>query len=161
MEDIKLGDRVAAAVKHRNTSALRVGAVEKIHPSTRSSPMRYTIREDDGLCTVVSARRTVAIQRDKYHTMQELYYYRALYNAHAAQGWLDAGIPVVKSWKHDDGTMFEGSFIVTATLPTGQVSNHYRADLWDMFDVPEVAFAPPWDGHDPEMAAQRLRDALK
>lgn len=161
MEGIKIGDRVAAAVKHRNTSALRVGVVEKIHPPTRGVPeTRYTIREDDGLCTVVSSRRTVAIQRDEYHTMEELYYYRALYNAHAAQGWLDAGIPVVKSWKHDDGTMFDGSFIVTAQLSTGQVSNHYPADLWELFNVPEVENAPPWDGHDPEMAAQRLRDDL-
>jgi hypothetical protein len=161
MEGIKIGDRVAAAVKHRNTSALRVGVVEKIHPPTLNSKMRYTLREDDGLCTVVAATRAVAIERDRHHTMEELYYYRALYNAHAARGWLDSGIPVVKSWKHDDGTMFDDMFIVTATLPIGQVSNHYKRDLWDLFEVPEVSSAPPWDGHDPKIAAERLREALK
>jgi hypothetical protein len=160
MEEIKIGDRVAAAVKHRNSSALRKGTVEKIHPRTQASPLRFTIREDNGLCTVVAASRTVAIERDRHHTMDELYYYRGLYNAYATQAWLASGFEVVKSWLHDDGTMFDNMFIVTAHLFTGQVSNHYLSDLWDLFDVPEVEKAPPWDGHDPKIAARRLRDGL-
>ena len=77
---------------------------------------------------------------DEYHTLEELYEYRMLYNAHAAQGWLSAGIPVTKSWHHSDGEECFGGgwFIVTAQLPTGQVSNHYPAKDWDLFDVPWV-----------------------
>lgn len=99
---------------------------------------------------------------DGYHTFNELYEYRMLYNAHAAQGWLGAGIPVVKSWRHSDGELCFGGgwFIVTATLPTGQVSNHYQADAWGLFAVPEVECAPVWDGHTPAEAADRLRITL-
>lgn len=104
----------------------------------------------------------LADQRDEYHTMDELYEYRMLYNAHAAHGWLVAGIPVVKSWRHSDGELCFGGgwFVVVATLPTGQVSNHYAAEHWNLFSVPEVALPPEYDGHTPTEAADRLRAAL-
>ena len=100
--------------------------------------------------------------RDEHHTMAEVYDYRMLYNAHAARGWLNAGVPVVKSRRHSDGEPCFGGgwFIVTATLPTGQVSNHYRDKNWDLFDVPEVDLPPEYDGHTPADAADRLRAAL-
>jgi hypothetical protein len=100
---------------------------------------------------------------DGHHTFEELYHYRMLYNAHAVHGWLAAGIPVVKSWKHHDGEdCFGGGwFIVVATLPTGQVSNHYKAEYWDMFQAPEVVLPPEYDGHTPAVAAQRLQAALQ
>lgn len=99
---------------------------------------------------------------DAYHTMAELYEYRMLYNAHAAHGWHAAGISVVKSWRHSDGEPCFGGgwFIVTATLPTGQISNHYAAEHWRLFDVPAVDTAPARDGHTPADAAARLRAAL-
>lgn len=99
---------------------------------------------------------------DGYHTMAELYEFRLLYNAHAALGWLAAGIPVVKSRFHHDGTVpFGGGwFIVVASLPTGQVSNHYELKDWDLFHVPEVALPPAYDGHSSTDVAQRLRDNL-
>ncbi|KUF05683.1 hypothetical protein [Leucobacter sp. G161] len=98
---------------------------------------------------------------DGHHTFDELYDYRMLYNVHAAHGWLAAGIPVVKSWKHSDGELCFGGgwFIVTATLPTGQVSNHYKAEHWGLFAVPEVDLPPEYDGHTPQDAAERLRAA--
>lgn len=100
--------------------------------------------------------------RDEHHTLAELYEYRMLYNAHAAQGWLAAGIPVVKSLRHSDGELCFGGgwFIVTATLPTGQVSNHYEMSDWWLFRIPTVETAPEWDGHTPQDAAKRLRAAI-
>lgn len=99
---------------------------------------------------------------DGYHSMAELYEYRMLYNAHAAQGWLAAGIPVVKSWRHHDGAECFGGgwFIVVAQLPTGQVSNHYPAKDWNLFKVPSVERAPEWDGHTPADVLDRMRAAL-
>ena len=99
---------------------------------------------------------------DGHHTFGELYEYRMLYNAHAAQGWHAAGIPVVKSYKHSDGEPCFGGgwFIVSAELPTGQVSNHYRDEHWDLFNIPAVEIAPEYDGHTPEIAAKRLRDSI-
>lgn len=101
---------------------------------------------------------------DGYHTFEELYEYRMLYNAHAALGWLAAGVPVVRSRRHHDGEpCFDGTyFIVVATLPkAGQLSNHYKLDYWSLFaGIPEVPVAPEWDGHTPQQAAQRLAEGL-
>lgn len=106
-----------------------------------------------------AAPRATGSTSDGYHTFDELHEYRMLYNAHAAHGWLAAGIPVVKSWKHSDGEPCFGGgwFIVTATLPAGQVSNHYEAKHWGLFQVPEVELQPEYDGHTPQDAAMRLR----
>lgn len=100
---------------------------------------------------------------DQHHSMEEMYRYRLLYNAHAAHGWIAAGTPVVKSWRHSDGELCFGGgwFIVTATLPTGQVSNHYESAAWDLFQVPEVDLPPEWDGHTPADAADRLERHLQ
>jgi hypothetical protein len=99
---------------------------------------------------------------DGYHTHRELYEYRMLYNAHAANGWFRDGLPVVKSRRHSDGEPCFGGgwFIVVAELPTGQVSNHYQDEHWHLFDVPEVDLPPEYDGHTPADAADRLRRAL-
>lgn len=94
---------------------------------------------------------------DGHHTFDELYAYRMAYHAHAAAGWLATGIPVVKSWRHSDGDLCFGGgwFIVVADLPTGQVSNHYREEYWDLFAVPS-ADPPEYDGHTPAEGLQRL-----
>lgn len=94
--------------------------------------------------------------RDEHHTMAELYEYRMLYNALAANLMPENA---VKSWRHSDGEECFGGgwFIVSLDLPTGQVSNHYRAEHWGLFAVPEAETAPEWDGHTPAVAAERLR----
>ena len=98
--------------------------------------------------------------RDEYHTMDELYEYRMLYNALAANAMPELAC---KSWRHSDGDLCFGGgwFVVYLTLPTGQVSNHYKAEHWDLFQVPAVELAPPYDGHTPQDAAQRLLDYLE
>ena len=74
---------------------------------------------------------------DGYHTFNELYYYRMLYNAAffnlLPKEW------VHKSKIHHTGEECFGGgwFIVMANLPTGQVSNHYELKDWDLFQVPE------------------------
>lgn len=101
---------------------------------------------------------------DGYHTFNELYEYRLLYNASmfnelAKQGLYD----VHKSRKHSDGAVPFGDdnwFIVQAELPTGQISNHYEMKDWELFKVPEKEKANPYDGHTPQDVAKRLRDFL-
>ena len=96
----------------------------------------------------------------EYHTMDELYEYRMLYNAIAANEMIQHDHSnVVKSYRHSDGELCFGGgwFIVVMTLPTGQVSNHYEDKYWDLFQVPEDDRAPEWDGHTPAEAAERLR----
>lgn len=99
---------------------------------------------------------------DGYHTFAELYQYRMLYNAWAIRAWLQAGYTVVKSDRHSDGELCFGgkNFVVHAELPTGQVSNHYADEYWDLFDCPTVEKEPEYDGHTPQSAAVRIEQAL-
>jgi hypothetical protein len=102
---------------------------------------------------------------DGYHTFNELYRYRMLYNAAFFNLLARNGqVEVCKSRKHSDGEKCFGSddwFIVMAILPTGQVSNHYESKYWDLFDVPERETAFEYDGHTPNEAADRLEKYLK
>lgn len=97
---------------------------------------------------------------DGYHTFNELYYYRMLYNAAffnmLPKDW------VHKSKRHNDGEECFGGgwFIVMANLPTGQISNHYELKDWDLFQIPEKEIADKWDGHTPQEAADRLHKYL-
>lgn len=97
---------------------------------------------------------------DGYHTFNELYYYRLLYNA-AFFNCLPKEM-VHKSKKHHDGEECFGGgwFIVMAQLPTGQISNHYELKDWDLFQIPEKEVADEWDGHTPQEAADRLHRYL-
>jgi hypothetical protein len=98
---------------------------------------------------------------DGYHTFNELYYYRMLYNAAffnlLPKEW------VHKSKRHHtrEECFGGGWFIVMAELPTGQISNHYELKDWDLFQVPEKEFADEWDGHTPQEAAKRLHEYLR
>lgn len=102
---------------------------------------------------------------DGYHTFNELYRYRMLYNAAFFNLLARNGqVEVCKSRKHSDGEKCFGSddwFIVMAILPTGQVSNHYESKYWDLFDVPERETAFEYDGHTPNEASDRLEKYLK
>ena len=101
---------------------------------------------------------------DGYHTFNELYEYRLLYNASmfnelAKQNLYD----VHKSRLHSDGTIpFDNPdyFIVVAELPTGQISNHYQMKDWDLFDIPVKDKANKYDGHSPKDVVERLRKFL-
>ena len=98
---------------------------------------------------------------DTYHTFNELYYYRMLYNA-AFFNLLPKDL-VHKSKRHHNGEECFGGgwFIVMANLPTGQISNHYELKDWDLFQIPEKEFADEWDGHTPQEAAERLNKYLQ
>jgi len=107
---------------------------------------------------------------DGYHTFDELYEFRKVYNAALFNEWANAEIcnddgswgnkyDVHKSWKHNDGEPCFGGgwFIVVAILPTGQISNHYEAKDWNLFKIPEVEKAKyPFDGHTSNDVLQRL-----
>lgn len=104
---------------------------------------------------------------DGYHTFGELYRYRMLYNAAlfnhmAAHDPYKDHYDVHKSWMHSDGELCFGGgwFIVMAELPTGQISNHYKADHWELFNIPEKIKANDYDGHTPAVAANRLEQFI-
>ncbi len=101
---------------------------------------------------------------DGYHTFAELYHYRMLYNALLFNEWARQGMyGVHKSLRHSDGELCFGGgwFVVSAQLPTGQVTNHYLiADDWYRFQVPIRNTAAEWDGHTPQDAAHRMEAFL-
>lgn len=96
---------------------------------------------------------------DGYHTFNELYEFRLLYNAALFNEFSAQGkYQVHKSKKHSDGLpCFDGTyFIVMAQLPAGQISNHYKLCYWDLFKCEEREQADKWDGHTAQDVAKRL-----
>jgi len=91
---------------------------------------------------------------DGHHTFNELYHHRAILfsvicNANKSISW--------KSKLHDDGTMYDGMFIVGIDTPEGQATYHYDIEpYWNMFDVQELDNAPKFDGHTPDDAIKRI-----
>ena len=114
---------------------------------------------------------------DGYHTFKELYEFRKMYNAALFNEWGKTFIMlsengeeykrvsrpkynVHKSWRHYDGELCFGGgwFVVVAMLPTGQITNHYKAEDWDLFKIPEVDKALfPFDGHTGQDVLERLK----
>lgn len=105
---------------------------------------------------------------DGQHTHNELYEYRMLYNAALFNEWfLHRQWDVHKSLRHADGNYCFGDliesggwFIVVATLPTGQISNHYKLEAWDLFRIPARPLSVAYDGHTPADALARLLEFL-
>jgi hypothetical protein len=112
---------------------------------------------------------------DGYHSFDELYEFRKVYNAalfnewaahkSTAQGYGQAlfNMPkynVHKSMRHYTGEECFGGgwFIVVAVLPTGQISNHYEMKDWDLFKIPIKPTALfPFDEHTPQDVIARLQ----
>ena len=106
---------------------------------------------------------------DGYHTFNELYEFRKIYNTALFNEWArlwrigeddEVNFDVHKSWEHHDGELCFGGgwFIVSAMLPTGLISNHYKAEDWDLFKIPEVEKAlHEFDGHTSEDVLNRLK----
>jgi hypothetical protein len=98
---------------------------------------------------------------DGYHTFDELYEFRKHYNAALFNEWARQGLyDVHKSFYHYEGDLCFGGgwFIVVAMLPTGQISNHYAADDWELFKIPGADKAKhPYDGHTANDTLQRLK----
>jgi len=91
---------------------------------------------------------------DGYHTFDELYYHRT-----ALFACLVASQPrqmAFKSWRHSDGTMYDGMFIAGIYTSRGWCTYHCDAVWWPLFDCMEREFAPEWDGHTPSDAIHRL-----
>lgn len=128
---------------------------------------------------------------DGYHTFNELYEFRKLYNAalfnewakngnyvkrfvetpnapygatHKIDHYYQAKYDVHKSLCHYDGERcFDGTwFVVVAMLPGGQITNHYKVDDWDLFNIPSVDKAKyKFDNHTSQDVLERLTNLCK
>ena len=96
---------------------------------------------------------------DGYHTFNELYHHRAILfsvicNNNKEIAW--------KSRSHHDGSMYSNMFIVGINTPQGQSTYHFDVNpYWKLFEVPELEFAPEWDGHTPDQAIERVKTLSK
>lgn len=114
---------------------------------------------------------------DGYHTFNELYEFRKVYNAALFNEWakeegFDDGtnyhydLPkydVHKSLRHNDGELCFGGgwFVVVAILPSGQITNHYEAKDWDLFNIPVAEKAKyEFDGHTSNDVLDRLKSII-
>lgn len=120
---------------------------------------------------------------DGYHSFSELYEFRKVYNALLFNEWAknpkctvewffnqrglkeqriiskEYQYDVHKSLRHNDGELCFGGgwFIVVAILPSGQISNHYKIEDWNLFQIPEVEKAKyEFDGHTSEDSLERM-----
>lgn len=112
---------------------------------------------------VVQQTESLGQLSDGYHTFDELYEFRKLYNAALFNEWFKQGkYNVVKSKNHSDGEPCFGGgwFVVYATTPFGQISNHYEIKDWRLFQCDTVDLAPVWDGHNAEDVKYRLKQTL-
>ena len=96
---------------------------------------------------------------DGYHTFDELYDFRRAFNAVLFNEWASQNkYSVHKSERHSNGEQCFGGewFIVVATLPTGDISNHYEMKHWDLFQCEIREKAKEWDGHQASDVIVRL-----
>lgn len=123
------------------------------------------VAQTDALMDTIRAGKMT----DGHHTHNELYEYRMLYNAALFNEWyFHRQYDVHKSLRHHTGEYCFGTvdeqagwFIVVATLPQGQISNHYKLEHWYRFRIPERELPVAYDGHEPWEAAKRLREFLR
>ena len=90
---------------------------------------------------------------DTYHSFDDLYDHRMVLTALAL-------MTLPYSWKakkHEDGSMFDGMFIVGTPTPEGMITYHYDLEYWNLFKIPEIPHAPHFDGHTPEDVVKRLK----
>ena len=118
----------------------------------KEEQVHYMLSETQELIDICPEEITERLS-DGYHTFKELYDFRVVYNAALFNEWGNnlsrnpkwsndetglepATLPkynVHKSWRHFDGELCFGGgwFIVSAMLPTGLISNHYKAQCWN------------------------------
>lgn len=100
---------------------------------------------------------------DGFHTFKELYEFRKIYNALIFNEWAKQGLyNIHKSKKHSDGQECFGGgwFIVVASLPNGDISNHYEMKDWELFKCEERETAKEYDGHTSQDVVERITNIL-
>lgn len=132
--------------------AVETRPLDNNNPSTKLM-LKRTATPEQAIAATLGPKVT-GNTSDGYHTFNELYHHRAMLFSvivrdHRELAW--------KSMRHNDGTMYDGMFIVGIETPEGQATYHYDIDpYWDMFNCKELDQAPEWDGHTPNEAIERI-----
>lgn len=89
---------------------------------------------------------------DGYHTFNELYQHRNLLFALLVSRSAGA----FKTRRNDQGEEWPGWFIAGIDTPSGQITFHLPALLWDMVHAPEIERNTGYDGHTSRDVVARL-----
>ena len=57
--------------------------------------------------------------------------------------------------------MFNGGFIVGINTPTGIATYHFKLEYWNEFNVPELEYAPKYDGYSSNDVLVRIKSLKK
>lgn len=94
---------------------------------------------------------------DTYHTFNELYDHRSTLFIVALRHMKNSGYKPWKSRCHEDGSMYEGMFVIGVGTSSGQCTYHFEDKYWDYaFFIEEVDRAPKFDGHTSDDVLSRL-----
>ena len=98
---------------------------------------------------------------DGYHTFNELYEHRIV-NFMALCRSIERTkyhkiLPVWKSKKHSDGSVWEGWFLLgIGTTPGEQITYHLPEKYWDLCEFDALDQAPEFDGHTSADVLERI-----
>lgn len=159
-------DAIRSARSERNDARALAAVAEQDRDDARArvTALKAAVAARDEQLEAAQRESVTSETSDGYHTFAELYRYRMLYNAALFNEWARLNrYDVHKSWRHSDGEKCFGGgwFVVYAQLPSGQISNHYEADAWEFFRIPERETGAEWDGHTPQEVATRLAFLLR
>ena len=163
-EDFQLKSLDALKRLVKSNGAFVTNNLKNVYKYLNTMASKNAIEEIQYLINLETSNDFVGDLNDGYHSFNELYEYRKLYNAAFFNELVKNNVcKVHKSKKHSDGEECFGGgwFIVMADLPTGQISNHYELKDWDLFICPEQEYADKWDGHNPKDVINRLKEYIK
>lgn len=94
---------------------------------------------------------------DGDHTFNDLYNHRVVLYASLCNLLANSDrYDVWKTWNHDDGSSFDGWFLVGVKTPSGEISYHCEEKYFDFFHCKEIEKAPPFDGYTSDDVLGRL-----
>lgn len=166
VDDIETDESINTSEKKEDVEIFNIRITTNEHTySAQTSDKDLADRIFDKTATLAQciAEDRIGEFSDGYHTFNELYEYRMLYNALLFNAWYQAGLyDVHKSKKHDDGELCFGGewFIVKAETPYGQISNHYELKDWDSFKCEEREVCSKYDGHTSADAIDKMKKLL-
>jgi hypothetical protein len=100
---------------------------------------------------------------DGYHTFNELYEHRHVLFAHLLQNsyMYDSQVFFWKTWRNQNGEVWDGWFIAGIDTEYGQISYHMPAEWWDRLPVvTEIERNENYDGHTSSDVLLRLKQLL-
>lgn len=98
---------------------------------------------------------------DGYHTFRQLYNHRTILFALVCNAYPEISWKSKKHYEEETDPMFNGDFIAGINTPEGPATYHMKLQYWDLFNIPEIERAYPYDGHKSDDDLNRLSSLIK